>query len=152
MEKNKIAVIGAGSFGTSLAMLLTGKGHEVCLWGRKEALVELMRETGENPHYLPGVRLPEELKVTGDMGKALKNAEIALFAVPAQSFRQVYQEASGYMGDDTVTVNVAKVQVTPTPSPEPTPSPTPEPTPSPTPEPTPTSDDTTTGQDSVVLP
>lgn len=108
MEKNKIAVIGAGSFGTSLAMLLTGKGHEVCLWGRKEALVELMRETGENPHYLPGVRLPEELKVTGDMGKALKNAEITLFAVPAQSFRQVYQEASGYMGDDTVTVNVAK--------------------------------------------
>ena len=65
--KNKVAVIGAGSFGTSLAMLLVGKGHEVSIWGRKKSQMALMRETLENPHYLPGVRLPKELNIVDNM-------------------------------------------------------------------------------------
>ena len=63
--KNKIAVIGAGSFGTSLAMTLISKGHEVSIWGRKKSQMALMRDTLENPHYLPGIRLPKELNIVG---------------------------------------------------------------------------------------
>ena len=79
--KNKIGIIGAGSFGTALAILLTNKGHDVSLWGRKKSLMSLMEEIRENPHYLPGVRLPETIRIAYSMEEALEGAEIALFAV-----------------------------------------------------------------------
>ena len=53
-NQKKIGVIGAGSFGTALAMVLTGKGHQVTLWARKKEHIEDMRSSGENRHYLPG--------------------------------------------------------------------------------------------------
>lgn len=106
--KNKIAVIGAGSFGTSLAMLLVGKGHEVSIWGRKKSQMALMRDTHENPHYLPGIKLPEELIIVDDMEDALKDANIVLFSVPAQQFRSVLEDAKQYLNGDEIIVNVAK--------------------------------------------
>ena len=106
--KNKIAVIGAGSFGTSLAMLLVGKGHDVSIWGRKKSQMALMRDTLENPHYLPGIRLPKELNIVDDMAEALKNADVVLFSVPAQQFRAVLEDAKAYMKGNEIIVNVAK--------------------------------------------
>ena len=106
--KNKIAVIGAGSFGTSLAMLLVGKGHDVSIWGRKKAQMALMRDTLENPHYLPGIKLPKELNIVDEMAEALRDAEIVLFSVPAQQFRTVLEDAKAYMTGDEILVNVAK--------------------------------------------
>ena len=106
--KNKIAVIGAGSFGTSLAMLLVGKGHDVSIWGRKKSQMALMRDTLENPHYLPGIRLPKELKIVDDMAEVLKDADIVLFSVPAQQFRTVLEDAKSYMTGNEIIVNVAK--------------------------------------------
>lgn len=104
----KISVIGAGSFGTSLAILLTKKGYDVTIWGRKKSQMALMRETLENPHYLPGIRLPEELKIVDEMTESLKDADIVLFSVPAQSFRGVYKEAVRHIKKDAIVVNVAK--------------------------------------------
>lgn len=104
----KISVIGAGSFGTSLAILLTKKGYDVSIWGRKKSQMDLMRATLENPHYLPGIKLPEELKIVDDMADSLKDADIVLFSVPAQSFRGVYKEAVTYIKKDAIVVNVAK--------------------------------------------
>lgn len=106
--KNKITVIGAGSFGTALAVMLTDKGHSVSIWGRKKSQLALMEETRENPHYLPGIKLPAELKMVRDMKEALKGAEIVVFAVPAQNFRKVFEEAVPYMEDGAAVVNVAK--------------------------------------------
>ena len=106
--KNRIAVIGAGSFGTSLAMLLVGKGHDVSIWGRKKSQMALMRDTLENPHYLPGIRLPKELNIVDDMAEALKDADIVLFSVPAQQFRTVLEDAKTHMTGDEILVNVAK--------------------------------------------
>ena len=71
--KNKIGIIGAGSFGTALAILLTNKGHDVSLWGRKKSLMSLMEEIRENPHYLPGVRLPETIRIAYSMKEALES-------------------------------------------------------------------------------
>ena len=106
--KNKIAVIGAGSFGTSLAMLLVSKGHDVSIWGRKKSQMALMRDTLENPHYLPGIKLPRELRIVDEMEDALKDAEIILFSVPAQQFRGVLNTAKEYMTGNEIIVNVAK--------------------------------------------
>lgn len=107
MEK-RIAVIGAGSFGTALAKLLTDKGYDVSLWGRRKSQVELMIDTRENPHYLPGINLPEQLKITDDLTKCLSDCSLAVFSVPAQSFRSVLQSAKELLTPDTVVVNVAK--------------------------------------------
>ena len=71
----KITVIGAGSFGTALAILLTDKGYDVSIWGRSEEQLALMREKRENPHYLPGVKLSEKLNIEGNLKSALINAE-----------------------------------------------------------------------------
>ena len=106
--KNKIAVIGAGSFGTSLAMTLISKGHEVSIWGRKKSQMALMRDTLENPHYLPGIKLPKELRIVDEMSDAINGAEIVLFSVPAQQFRTVFEDAKTHMTGDEVIVNVAK--------------------------------------------
>lgn len=106
--KNKIGIIGAGSFGTALAILLTGKGHQVSLWGRKRSLISLMEETRENPHYLPGVKLPEGIRITCHMESAIEGADIVLFAVPAQSFRSVFASAAPYIKENVTVVNVAK--------------------------------------------
>ena len=106
--KNKIAVIGAGSFGTSLAMLLVGKGHDVSIWGRKKSQLALMRDTLENPHYLPGIRLPKELNIVDDMDEAIKGSDIVLFSVPAQQFRNVFKDAKASLTGEEIIVNVAK--------------------------------------------
>ena len=75
MEK-RIAVIGAGSFGTALAKLLTDKGYDVSLWGRRKSQVELMIDTRENPHYLPGINLPEQLKITDNLTECLSDCSL----------------------------------------------------------------------------
>lgn len=103
-----IGVIGAGSFGTSLAILLTKKGYNVKLWGRKKAQLDLMRETLENPHYLPGIKLPAEMGIVDEMKDAVENSDIVLFSVPTQTFRGVFSQAKEWLGNDAIVVNVAK--------------------------------------------
>lgn len=106
--KNKIGVIGAGSFGTALAIMLTGKGHQVSIWGRKKSQLDLMRDTAENPHYLPGIKLPKELHIADSLDEAMRDAEIVLFSVPAQSFRGVFEQTKELLKQETIVVNVAK--------------------------------------------
>ena len=88
-NQKKIGVIGAGSFGTALAMVLAGKGHQVTVWARKAEHIEEMKMTGENRHYLPDVKLPVEIELTADLEQAVSGKDYLLFAVPAQSFRGV---------------------------------------------------------------
>lgn len=104
----KIGIIGAGSFGTALAMVLAKKGHQVTLWARKEAHVDEMINTGENSHYLPGVKLPGNIKCTADLNAAVAQKDYLVFAVPAQSFRSVFESASTYFDNDVPIINVAK--------------------------------------------
>ena len=107
-NQKKIGVIGAGSFGTALAMVLSGKGHGVTVWARKAEQIEEMKMTGENSHYLPGVKLPTEIEFTGDLKAACQNKDYILFAVPAQSFRRVLTDAAEYIDTAVPIVNVAK--------------------------------------------
>lgn len=104
----KIGVIGAGSFGTALAITLVNKGHDVTVWARRPEQIKEMREKRENTHYLPGVSLPEELCFTESLEEAAEGRDILLFAVPAQTFRGVFTEAMQYAPADIPIVNVAK--------------------------------------------
>lgn len=104
----KIGVIGAGSFGTALAITLVNKGHDVTVWARRAEQIKEMRQKRENTYYLPGVSLPEELRFTENLKEAAEGREILLFAVPAQTFRGVFAEAMQYAPAEIPIVNVAK--------------------------------------------
>jgi glycerol-3-phosphate dehydrogenase (NAD(P)+) len=82
------AVLGAGSWGTALALLLARNGHAVALWGRDPAYMRRLAEERVNPRYLPGVPLPPGLALTADVKGALRGAEEVLVAVPSHAFRE----------------------------------------------------------------
>lgn len=107
-KHKKIGVIGAGSFGTALAIVLAGKGHDVTVWARKREQVENIIQTRENSHYLPGVKLPDKIKFTDNLKEAAADKDYLLFAVPAQSFRGVLKEAAEYFDHSVPVINVAK--------------------------------------------
>jgi glycerol-3-phosphate dehydrogenase (NAD(P)+) len=87
-----MTVIGAGSWGTALAILLAREGHPTQLWGRDPAQLDAMRQARRNVRYLPEAVFPEALQVTTDLTEALKDARDALIAVPSHAFRATLHE------------------------------------------------------------
>ena len=84
-----IAVLGAGSWGTALAILLSRNGAQVRLWGHRAEHIEALRAQGENRAFLPGHPLSRGLHPTADLGEALAGAQEVLLVVPSHAFRQV---------------------------------------------------------------
>lgn len=84
-----VTVIGAGGWGTALALLLQTREHSVRLWVRRPEACDLMRRHGENPIYLPGVPLPKQLELTSSLAQAAENAQLIVFAVPSHAMRVV---------------------------------------------------------------
>jgi len=85
----KVAVIGAGSWGTTLADLLAHKGVDVTLWVRERELLAELKSKGENAWYMPGVKLSPNLQATMDLAQACADKELFLMAVPSQFLRPV---------------------------------------------------------------
>jgi len=102
----KIAVYGAGSWGTALAVLLTKAGHQVTLIGRQPDVMELMRTQRENARYLSGVVLPPGLLPSTDF--ALLNADLVVFSVPSHSVRAAARMVKPYLRPGCIVVNTAK--------------------------------------------
>jgi len=86
-----LAVIGDGGMGTTCAIMLAENGHEVRLWSAFPEAAERLSRERVNERFLPGVRLPETVQVTGDDERALRNAALAVSAVPTQYMRGVWQ-------------------------------------------------------------
>jgi glycerol-3-phosphate dehydrogenase (NAD(P)+) len=86
-----MTVIGAGSWGTALAILLAREGYTTQLWGRDGAQLEEMRRARTNARYLPGVAFPEALQIAVDLPGALKGARDALIVVPSHAFREMLE-------------------------------------------------------------
>jgi glycerol-3-phosphate dehydrogenase (NAD(P)+) len=103
----RIAIYGAGSWGTALACMLHQNGHQISLWSRKAEHVVELRQTRENKPYLPGILLPQEIAIDCDYSLGL-DAELVIFAVPAAAVRDVALAAAPYFRRDAVLVNVAK--------------------------------------------
>lgn len=91
-ELQPITVIGAGSWGTALAIQLARAGSPVTLWGRDTRLLNQMRQERCNEQYLPGCIFPENLSVEDDWNRAVGNAQRLLVSVPSHSFRTVLQQ------------------------------------------------------------
>ncbi len=104
----KIAVIGTGGWGTANAILLSGKGYDVSLWGRDPGTVEEMRRTQSNPVYLPGVTLPGSVRLVSDREEAVKGADIVAFAVPSRFLGEVCGSFAGLVDRDAIAVSLTK--------------------------------------------
>ncbi|MDP6934949.1 MAG: NAD(P)H-dependent glycerol-3-phosphate dehydrogenase, partial [Myxococcota bacterium] len=89
----KVAVLGAGSWGTALAIHLARNGHEVGLWSRDPVRAQDMQRNRENVRYLPGVSFEDGLVVDGERARVLDRAELVVTAVPSQSTREVMTAA-----------------------------------------------------------
>jgi glycerol-3-phosphate dehydrogenase (NAD(P)+) len=87
-----IAVLGAGSWGTALSLLLCRNGHDVRLWGHDPDHIAALSRDHENRGFLPGFALPESLQPTADLGAAMQDAGLALVVVPSQFFRSVLEQ------------------------------------------------------------
>lgn len=106
--KQNVAVIGAGSWGTALAITLSGKNHHVKIWDLDEKLVKDLDNDRENKKYLPGINFNDSMSVAYDVKDAIYGADIVLFSVPAQFFRSALTNAKQYINSDMIIVNVAK--------------------------------------------
>ncbi|MDQ3206937.1 MAG: NAD(P)-dependent glycerol-3-phosphate dehydrogenase [Pseudomonadota bacterium] len=87
-QPTSVAVVGAGSWGTALAALISRHGFPCVLWGRDAAAVESIDRRRENPRYLPGIELPPGLRATADLPAALSGADLVLVVVPSHAFAQ----------------------------------------------------------------
>ncbi len=103
----KISIIGAGSWGTTLAVLIAENGYDVNLWAREKANVDYMSKYRENRQYLPGIKIPKNVLIESSIKKSVSNADVLISAVPAQFTREVARQYSSYITCDVV-VNVAK--------------------------------------------
>jgi glycerol-3-phosphate dehydrogenase (NAD(P)+) len=103
-----VAVIGAGSWGTTVAALATNNASSVVLWARRPELAEAIDTTHENPDYLPGRLLPASLRATSDLAEALAGAEAVVLAVPSHGLRGVLGEARTSVPAGVPVVSLAK--------------------------------------------
>ncbi len=106
--KQNIAVIGAGSWGTALAVVLSGKKHNIKIWDLDQEHLKNLDKDRENKRYLPGIKFGDTMNVAFDVGDAIYGADIVLFSVPAQFFRSAAENAKKYIKNDMIIVNVAK--------------------------------------------
>ncbi len=105
---DKIVVIGAGSWGTTLGILLSNNGHDVTLWERDSAQAKILNETRTNEKYLSGIKFPDNLKITTEEKDLLKGAKTVLFCVPSQVLRSVVQKFANQITENMIIINTAK--------------------------------------------
>lgn len=103
-----VAVLGAGSWGTALALTLAKKGHEVHLWGRDQEKMVSVNRVRENEQYLPGVILPQEITATADLEEALTEKRYVVLAVPSGNVRELCRNIKDLITEDRIIINVAK--------------------------------------------
>jgi glycerol-3-phosphate dehydrogenase (NAD(P)+) len=104
----KVAVLGAGSWGTTLGILLHENEHEVSLWEFDPEQAAKLERDRVNEKFLPGVRIPMDLAIHSSLGDSLQGAELILFVVPSHVIRDVAKRAAGAVTGDTLVVSAVK--------------------------------------------
>ena len=103
-----VGVLGAGSWGTALSVLLSDNGHQVTVWSIDENEVQMLNEKREHELKLPGVKLPDDMVITGDLESAVKGKDFLVLAVPSPFTRSTARKMAPYVADGQIIVDVAK--------------------------------------------
>ena len=104
----RLAVIGGGSWGTALAIVLAPRFERVCLWVYEQDLAERMQSSRENDVFLPGARLKENTTVTNVLARSVEDAEIVLGVMPSHHARRVYDDLLPHLTDEMLLVSATK--------------------------------------------
>ncbi|HEY1994890.1 MAG TPA: NAD(P)H-dependent glycerol-3-phosphate dehydrogenase [Edaphobacter sp.] len=106
---SRIAILGAGAWGTALALSLARRGgHDLCLWSHSAALAEQLADAGENLHYLPGFTLPADIQITADLPRAIFEADILLCVTPSQHLRGIIAEIAPLLTRNQIILSASK--------------------------------------------
>ena len=108
VDINKIAVIGAGSWGTAIAGVLSGKGLNTVLWGHNEEHIAALQVDRENKKYLPGHPFHQSLKIESDLKEAATDADVVCMVVPSHGYRTVFQKLIPYLKTGASVVSAVK--------------------------------------------
>jgi glycerol-3-phosphate dehydrogenase (NAD(P)+) len=108
LKPSKVAVIGAGSWGTTFSKILCDAGNAVTVWARRPELAREIDSSHRNSKYLPGVNLPRKLHATSDLEEAVTGARLVFLAVPSQSIRDNVKMLEGYLDKNAVLVSLVK--------------------------------------------
>jgi glycerol-3-phosphate dehydrogenase (NAD(P)+) len=103
-----LAVLGAGSWGTTFAKVLADAGSDVVVWARRQEIAQEIRETNRNSDYVPGIDLPKNLSASTDMAQVLDGAAQVYLAVPSQHLRANLREASPHINPEALVVSLMK--------------------------------------------
>lgn len=101
MSADSVTVLGAGSWGTALAILLARNGQPAVLWGHDPVALDVMREEGVNARYLPGVAFPTALRIEPELARAVAASQTLLLVVPSHAFRSVLAQAAPHLRPKT---------------------------------------------------
>lgn len=104
----KVGVLGGGSWGTALAILLADKGYDITMWLRDEKQFKEMNELRINQKYLPNIKLPSNLRLTLDLEEVSFKKDMILLSVPTHGVREALNNCKAYINSDQIIVNVAK--------------------------------------------
>ncbi len=105
---SRIVVLGAGSWGSTIAKVIADGGSDVTLWARRTQQSEQINLEKQNPDYLPGISLPANISATSDIDKALEGAEQVYIAIPSQQLRQSLEEWSALIPKDATLISLMK--------------------------------------------
>lgn len=105
---SKVSFLGAGSWGTALAIMLAKNGHQVRLWSKIESEIKLLQEHREHIHRLPGVKLPDSIEILSDLKTACEDRDLIVFSVASPYVRETARAAAAYIHPGQKIVNVAK--------------------------------------------
>lgn len=104
----KIGVLGGGSWGTALAILLGKKGYDVDMWLRNKQQCDVINKSRENTRYLPGIIIPNNVNIINDIEKTIIGKDVIVLAVPTHAIRNTLIDIKDIIKDNQVIVNVAK--------------------------------------------
>ena len=100
----EIGVIGSGSWGTALALVLNKNGHHVTIWSYLKEEADEIREKRENPSKLPGVHIPEEIEITTDLQGSVEGKDVVVLAVPSMATRATAKKMCPYVKEEQILV------------------------------------------------
>ena len=106
---SRIAILGAGAWGTALALSLARRGgHQICLWSHSAALADQLTEAGQNLPYLPGFTLPVDIDITADLPRAIFEADVLLCVTPSQHLRDVITQIAPLLTKNQIVLSASK--------------------------------------------
>ena len=108
MTRQKVAVLGPGSWGTALAQVLNDNGHEVCLWGNIPEQIEELNTKHTNTRYFKDITISEDIKATLDLKEALTDVDAILFVVPTKVTRLVAKQVAETLDHKAVIMHASK--------------------------------------------